>query len=158
MSALSSWIPPAEGLLPKWLLFVSLVSTLNSIQAYSTLAYTSRVYNPTPIDPPARKPDHVTWLSSRTFGTWTFLTSVIRFYAAYHITEPAFYQLALWTYGVAFAHFASEWFVFGTTRWGKPLAGPVLVSTGEFGLDGYAVGLVCTGMRKGLDGKCLGRG
>ncbi|KAF3043781.1 ergosterol biosynthesis protein [Didymella heteroderae] len=97
MSALSSWIPPAEGLLPKWLLFVSLVSTLNSIQAYSTLAYTSRVYNPTPLDPPARKPDHVTWLSSRTFGTWTFLTSVIRFYAAYHINEPAFYQLAIWT-------------------------------------------------------------
>jgi hypothetical protein len=130
-STLSSWIPPAEGLLPKWLLFVSLVSTLNSIQAYSTLSYTSRVYNPTSVDPPVKQPAHVTWLSSRTFGTWTFLTSVIRFYAAYHINEPAFYQLAIWTYVVAFAHFASEWFVFGTTRWGKPLAGPVFVSTGS---------------------------
>lgn len=110
---------------------VSLVSTLNSIQAYSTLTYTSRVYNPTSTDPPLKQPAHVTGLSSRTFGTWTFLTSVIRFYAAYHINEPAFYQLALWTYGVAFAHFASEWWVFGTTRWGKPLAGPVVVSTGS---------------------------
>ncbi|KAF1361085.1 ergosterol biosynthesis protein-like protein [Lizonia empirigonia] len=130
-SAISSWVPQAEGLLPKWLLFVSLVSTLNSIQAYSTLTYTSRVYNPTSTDPPVKQPAHVTWLSSRTFGTWTFLTSIIRFYAAYNINHPAFYQLAIWTYVVAFAHFGSEWFIFGTTRWGKALAGPVIVSTGS---------------------------
>lgn len=54
---------------------------------------------------------------------------MIRLYAAYNINNPAFYQLAMWSYVVAWAHFMSEWFVFRTTRWGKPLAGPVIVST-----------------------------
>ncbi|KAH9868957.1 hypothetical protein J1614_008034 [Plenodomus biglobosus] len=127
-STLLSYLPPAEGLLPKWLLFVAIISIGNSIQAYTTLTFTSRVYNPTPIDPPPTIPKHVTALSSRTFGTWTLLTSLVRLYAAYHINEPAMYQLAMWTYAVAWAHFMSEWWVFGTTRWGKPLAGPVLVA------------------------------
>lgn len=127
-STLLSYLPPAEGLLPKWLLFVAIISIGNSIQAYTTLTFTSRVYNPSPIDPPPAIPKHVTALSSRTFGTWTLLTSLVRLYAAYHINEPAMYQLAMWTYAVAWAHFMSEWWVFGTTRWGKPLAGPVLVA------------------------------
>jgi hypothetical protein len=67
----------------------ALVSVGNSIQAYTTLHFTSRVYNPTPIDPPPQTPKHVTGLSSRTFGTWTFLASVIRLYAAYNITNGA---------------------------------------------------------------------
>lgn len=117
--------------MPKWLLFVALISTANSLQAYTTLTFTSRVYNPTPIDPPPTTPKHVTALSSRTFGTWTLLTSLVRLYAAYHINEPAMYQLAMWTYGVAWLHFMSEWLVFGTTRWGRPLAGPVLVANGS---------------------------
>ena len=40
------------------------------------------------------------------------------------------YQLAIWAYVVAFAHFTSEWTVFKTSRWGLPLAGPVIISTG----------------------------
>jgi hypothetical protein len=65
------------------------MSVGNSIQAYTTLHFTSRVYNPTPIDPPPTTPKHVTALSSRTFGTWTFMAAVIRLYAAYNITNPA---------------------------------------------------------------------
>jgi hypothetical protein len=67
----------------------AIISIGNSIQAYSTLTFTSRVYNPTPIDPPPTVPKHVTALSSRTFGTWTFLAAVIRMYAAYNIENPA---------------------------------------------------------------------
>lgn len=40
------------------------------------------------------------------------------------------YQLAIWAYIVAFAHFGSEWAVFKTTRWGLPIAGPIFISTG----------------------------
>ncbi|CAO2652901.1 Nn.00g023120.m01.CDS01 [Neocucurbitaria sp. VM-36] len=127
-STLLSYLPPAEGLLPKWLLLVAVISIGNSIQAYSTLHFTARVYNPSPIDPPPQTPKHVTALSSRTFGTWTFLTSLVRLYAAYNITNGAFYQLAMWTYVIAWGHFVSEWFVFKTTRWGKPLAGPLIVA------------------------------
>ncbi|KAL5117120.1 ergosterol biosynthesis protein [Pleosporales sp. CAS-2024a] len=87
-STLTSLLPPTPGLLPQWLFFTALISIGNSIQAYSTLKLTSRVYNPTPIDPPPTTPKHVTALSSRLFGTWTFLASVIRIYAAYNVENP----------------------------------------------------------------------
>ncbi|TKA70560.1 hypothetical protein B0A55_06232 [Friedmanniomyces simplex] len=122
LDQLTSYLPP--GWLPKWLLFISVVSIGNSIQAYLSLAGTREVYAGS-----ASSSSPVTPLSARTFGTWTALSSIIRLYAAYHIHEPVVYQLALWTYGLAFAHFASEWLVFGTARWGRGLAGPVMVST-----------------------------
>ena len=55
----------------------------------------------------------------------------MRLYAAYNIENRVVYELAVWTYAVAFAHFVSEWWVFGTAGWGKGLAGPVFVSTGS---------------------------
>ncbi|KAI9800859.1 MAG: hypothetical protein M1825_003642 [Sarcosagium campestre] len=118
-----AYLPPHDGLLPKWLLFVSLVSVLNSVQAFSTLHYTRRVYSGTPA--------LVTPLSARTFGTWTLLSSIIRLYAAYNIDNPQIYQLALWTYVLAFGHFMSEWNVYKSAKWGAGLAGPVVVATGS---------------------------
>jgi hypothetical protein len=50
-------------------------------------------------------------------------------YAAYNIENAVMYQLAMWVYAVAWCHFMSEWFVFKTTRWGTPLAGPVIISS-----------------------------
>ena len=73
----------------------------------------------------------MTPLSARTFGTWTALTAIVRLYAAYHISEPHMYVLALCTFGVAWAHFMAEWLFFRTARWGSGLAGPVLVSSGS---------------------------
>jgi len=140
MSSLISYLPPAEGLLPKWLLFISIVSMANSIQAYATLSATQRVYSgpntsPVPEGIPARtlkspaSSSPVTALSARTFGTWTAITSVIRLYAAYNLENQAIYEMALWTFGVAWAHFMSEWLIFKTTKMGAGLAGPVVVST-----------------------------
>jgi hypothetical protein len=71
----------------------------------------------------------VTPLSARTFGTWTLIQSFVRLYAAYNISNPAFYQLAFLTYVVAAGHFMSEWWVYKTTHWGPGLAGPVLVAS-----------------------------
>ena len=76
-----------------------------------------------------RKYTEVTTLSSRTFGTWTFLAAIVRVYAAYNIATPALYDLCLWSYVIAFAHFFSEWLFFKTARLGEGLLGPVLVST-----------------------------
>lgn len=138
---MASYLPSTDdGYLPYWLLLVcipssfknssflsglkvSLTSALNSVQCYITTSYTERVYSS-----PSRP---VTRLSARTFGTWTFLSSIIRLYGAYNISDPVIYQLVLWTYALAFGHFASEWFYFGTAKWGAGLAGPVLVSTGS---------------------------
>jgi len=115
----------------------------NSIQAYASLKPTQNVY-PGPLQtPPSQRAakdtptssirtenlSPVTPLSARTFGTWTAITAVVRLYAAYHIDQQPMYELAIWTFGVAWAHFMSEWFVFKTTRWSKGLIGPAAVST-----------------------------
>lgn len=102
------------------MLQVAVTSAGNSIQAYSTLKYTSEIYQNTP--------GAVTPLTGRVFGTYTFLAAIIRFYAALNIHDPLIYQLAIATYGVAWFHFVSEWFVFKSARWGRALAGPVIVS------------------------------
>ena len=54
---------------------------------------------------------------------------MVRVYAAYNIATPAVYDICLWSYVVAFAHFFSEWLVFKTARLNEGLLGPVLVST-----------------------------
>ena len=130
------------GQLLTFQLQLSVISIGNSFQAYTTTYYSKRIYcgPPAPAGSPPPKPSQLSRgfdltrsaaneLSARTFGTWTFLTSIVRLYAAYNIDNPVAYQLAIWTYAVAFAHFMSEWFYFGTTRWGAPLAGPAVVST-----------------------------
>lgn len=156
--SLTDYLPASSGLLPKWLLFVgatfclaclrtsprltpavhqiSLVSIGNSIQTYVSLAGTQQVYSGTQASIPKGTPPRtvpstspVTPLQARTFGVWTALSCVIRLYAAYHVHERAVYQLAMWTFGLAFAHFGSEWLWFGTARFGKGLAGPLVVST-----------------------------
>lgn len=123
---------------------MSTISLGNCIQSYSTLQFTRQVYSgsspssssasysynnsnsnsnksstPTP---------QVTALQSRTFGTWTLLSAIIRLYAAYNINNPVVYQLALWTYVIAWGHFVTEWLVFGSAKWGRGLAGPVIVA------------------------------
>lgn len=120
------------------LLQISLVSVGNSIQAYTSIYPTQRVY-PGPLNPPPTSPSvnpliansPVTPLAAHLFGTWTVIQSLVRLYAAYNIDNPRFYELAFLTYVVAFAHFGSEWFVFKSTRWGAGLAGPVVVATGS---------------------------
>ena len=100
---------------------VSVISAANSVQAYITTQFTARVYSPGVVNP----------LSSRTFGTWTLLSSIIRMYAAYNISDPLVYHLTLWTFVLALAHFLSEWLLFGTAKMGRGLIGPVCVATGS---------------------------
>ena len=112
------------------ILQLSLTSIGNSIQAYTTLSYTQRLYaGPAHGKTPEAASSPVTPLSARTFGTWTLIASIVRLYAAYHINEPSWYQLVFWTYLVAFGHFMSEMAVYKTARWRGPWLAPALVST-----------------------------
>ena len=94
---------------------------LNSVQAYITTIYARRVY--------LAKPAETTALSARIFGSWSLLSSIVRLYAVYDISNPQLYQLALSTYVIAFAHFMAEWFIFGTAKWGPGIASTAFVST-----------------------------
>ncbi|AMD20639.1 HDL105Cp [Eremothecium sinecaudum] len=109
------------GYLPKWLLFISIVSVLNSMQAYVNKDITKRVYE--------GKPSETTALSARTFGTWTLVSSVIRLYGAFHLNEEHIYQLTFISYVIALLHFGSEWLIFRTCKLGKGLTGPLVVSS-----------------------------
>lgn len=117
------------GYLPYWLLFISIVSIFNSIQTYLSrdLALTKKVYE-SEANKIHGKPQ-VTHLSARTFGTWTFITSIVRFYGAYYLNNPQIYQLVQWTFVVAAGHFLSEWLVYRTCKFGKGIAGPMIVSS-----------------------------
>lgn len=120
MISLVGLIPTTPGILPKWLLFISLVSILNSFQTYTNLSLTKKVYSNT---------NEVTPLSARTFGTWTLISSVIRFYAAYYLANPQIYQITLASYLIAFFHFGSEWLYYKTTKLDSGLYGPLIVAT-----------------------------
>lgn len=116
------------GYLPHWLLFISVVSIFNSIQTYQSkdLALTKKVYD-------NAAPGQVTNLSARTFGTWTLVASIVRAYGAYFLyNNRAVYELVLWTFVVAGGHFISEWLYYRTIKFGKGLAGPLVVSTVSF--------------------------
>jgi hypothetical protein len=55
-------------------------------------------------------PSDVTTLSSRTFGTWNLLSTIVRIYAAYHIHESDCLRLRV--VDMALAHFGIEWLIF----------------------------------------------
>jgi hypothetical protein len=95
------------------------------MQCYTSgLSLTRRVY------PIGASKGAVTGLSSRTFGTWTLLTGVVRLFAAYHLEDPSWYNLAIATYFVAFWHFGSELLFYRTTRLISGATPTYLVSIG----------------------------
>ena len=57
------------------------------------------------------------------------MASIVRLYAAYHIDEPAWYQLAIWTFVIAFGHFFSELLIFKTARVKSPWLAPAVFAT-----------------------------
>lgn len=146
MADLLTYLPPFDGLLPKWLFLVritcfilmypsihqlimfqvSVVSAANSLQAYRSEIYAAQLYNAKTTDGRSA----VNPLSARTFGTWTFLSAVVRMYAAYNITTPAVYDLAAWTYGIALVHFVGEWLGFGSAQLKGRFVSPLIVASG----------------------------
>jgi hypothetical protein len=116
---LSLYKPPAKPCQ------VAAVSAANSLQAYRSESYAAQLYNGKTADGrPVTNP-----LSSRTFGTWTFLSSVIRMYAAYNITTPAVYDMAMWSFGIALAHFVGEWLGFGSAQLKGRFVSPLIVAS-----------------------------
>ena len=73
--------------------------------------------------------DQVTPLAARLFATYTFVISVVRLYAAYHLAFAPLYQLGIMTFVVAWAHFVSELVVFKTQRLGRPQMLPLGFAT-----------------------------
>jgi hypothetical protein len=124
---------------------LSAISIGNSIQAYTTLHFSRRVYNGRFIRNPKLGPatstfnpddaadklipakatdsnatDQLTPLAGRLFGTWTIISCIVRIYAAYNLHIGPVYDMAIWTYVVALGHFGSELFVYKSMGFGLP--------------------------------------
>lgn len=104
--------------------FLSIFNTLQTYLSLPSLALTRRVYS----GPATTSSTQVTPLFARTFGTWTFLSAIVRLYASYHIHNREMFALALWTFVIAVGHFGSEWAVYGTVRMGKGFAPSAIVA------------------------------
>lgn len=115
-------LPKGEGLLPKWQLLVAAMAVFNTLQNFATLKLTRRVYTRVP-------PNQVTALQARTFAVWTLTAAIVRGYAAYYIHDKRIYDMALFTYLIAFGHFSSEILIFRTASLNSAALSPVIVST-----------------------------
>lgn len=114
------YLPQSAGYLAYWQLLVATTAVFNSVQNFVTLKLTKRIYNKTPL---------VTPLQARTFAVWTLVSAVVRFYAAYHINNKPVYDMALFTYLIAFGHFSSELLIFRTAGLNPGTISPCIVST-----------------------------
>ncbi|KIJ12810.1 hypothetical protein PAXINDRAFT_136700 [Paxillus involutus ATCC 200175] len=115
-------LPKAEGLLPKWQLVVATMAVFNTLQNFATLKLTRRLYAGVP-------PTSITALQARTFAVWTLTSAVVRGYAAYNLHNKTIYDMALFTYLIAFGHFTSELFIFRTCKINVAVLSPIIVST-----------------------------
>ncbi|KII89913.1 hypothetical protein PLICRDRAFT_53052 [Plicaturopsis crispa FD-325 SS-3] len=106
---LADFLPKAEGWLPKWQLVVASLAIFNTVQNFTTLKLTRRLYNAVPTT-------YVTPLQARTFAIWTLTSAIVRGYAAYNIHDKAIYDITLFTYLLAFGHFSSELLIFRTAN------------------------------------------
>lgn len=107
--------------LSNWLLFISVVSGINTVQCFFGPKVSRRIYH--------CKPQDVSPLAARVFGTWTFLSAVIRGMCAYNIQNLAVYQLTMVTFALALLHFGSEWLLFRSTNLRSPgLVSPLIVA------------------------------
>jgi hypothetical protein len=138
---------------------IAVVSMGNSLQAFSTLNATRRIYNglfvpntklpaasskfnpedstvkvvpvPSATGKDAEKAkDQVTPLAARLFGVYTFMAGLIRFYASYELENKLLYQLAIWTHVVAAIHFTSETLAYKTIRFSGPQIFPFMAAYG----------------------------
>lgn len=117
----------SKNYLPKWLLFISVVSIFNSIQCFSQIgiSLTKKVYGNTS----AKNKNEINALSCRLFGTWTFISCVIRLYGALYTSNEQVYQLCFISYIVALSHFGSELVAFKSCKLDKGIVGPFVVAT-----------------------------
>jgi len=122
LDTVSNYLPKSEGWLPKWQLIVASMAFFNAAQNFTTLKLTRRIYGNV-------VPQQITRLQARTFAVWTALSGVVRLYAAYNINLKVVYDITLFTYLFAFAHFGSELLIFRTATFGPGALSPVLVST-----------------------------
>uniref|UniRef100_A0AAY4C4P6 Ergosterol biosynthetic protein 28 n=1 Tax=Denticeps clupeoides TaxID=299321 RepID=A0AAY4C4P6_9TELE len=118
------------NVLRSWLLMVSVIAMGNTVQSFRDHSFLSeKLYTGTP--------EFVNGLQARTFGIWTFLSSIIRCACAIDIQNRTLYHVTLWTFVLALGHFLSEAFIYKTAPLTIGVMAPLIVAS-EFLHRGHA--------------------
>ncbi|EST07740.1 Erg28 [Kalmanozyma brasiliensis GHG001] len=120
--SVSAWIP--DGLLPRWLLVVAAMASLNGATNFFNSRASAKVYS--------AAGGQITPLSARLFGVWNITSAIIRAYAAYNINDKVAYELCMWSFVIALVHFVSETFVYKTAKMGPGMISPLIVASSSF--------------------------
>ncbi|KAL2095001.1 hypothetical protein ACEWY4_009720 [Coilia grayii] len=117
-----------------WLVMVSVVALGNTIQSFRDHSFLSeKLYT--------GSPEFVNGLQARTFGIWTLLSSIVRFFCALDIQNKTLYHITLWTFVLALGHFISEAFIYKTAPLTVGVVAPLLVAS--FSIVGMLIGYQC---------------
>ncbi|XP_061467778.1 ergosterol biosynthetic protein 28 homolog isoform X2 [Rhineura floridana] len=120
------------NVLRSWLVMVSIIAMGNTVQSFRDHSFLSeKLYT--------GKPSLVNGLQARTFGIWTFLSSVIRCYCAIDIRNKTLYNITLLTFFLALGHFLSEVFIYSTAAPTIGILAPLMVAS--FSILGMLIGL-----------------
>jgi len=114
---------PGPGLLPAWQLLVATTAIINALQNFVSDNGSKLVYAN------AAKRGEVNPLQARDFGVWTLTSGMVRAYAAFSITDPVVYNMALATYVIAAGHFFSELLIFRTCGLTFGAISPIIVAS-----------------------------
>lgn len=122
------------NVLRSWLVMVSVIAMGNTVQSFRDHSFLSeKLYT--------GSPEFVNGLQARTFGIWTLLSSIIRFFCAVDIQNRTLYHITLWTFVLALGHFLSEAFIYKTAPLTIGVMAPLLVAS--FSIVGMLLGYQC---------------
>ncbi|KAK4240772.1 hypothetical protein C8A03DRAFT_31046 [Achaetomium macrosporum] len=105
-----AWHPAHDGLLPYFLIYTSVSAAIHTAVCYLSPPTASLAQ----FRGPTRPTSH--GLLARVYGVKNTYTSLIRIYAAYHITNPELYHLAMCTFAGVLFLYGTEWLVYRTVR------------------------------------------
>ncbi|KAI3320805.1 ergosterol biosynthesis protein-like protein Erg28 [Xylariaceae sp. AK1471] len=107
---MAAFLPRHEGCLPYFLLLPAFLAAIHTVVCYVGSPTASLKQFSGPTAPP---PDG---LLARVYGVKNFYTSLVRFYAAYNISNPQVYDLAILTFVGTLFLYSGEVFVYKTSR------------------------------------------
>lgn len=104
-----------------WVGVVAVMALGSAVQCFLNAQYPQqRIY--------ILQPSEATPLLSRMFGVWTLLAAVVRFAFAANPYNKSLFVVTFLSFLLAFGHFASEVFIYGTADLSFGSIAPLLVS------------------------------
>ncbi|XP_071495633.1 ergosterol biosynthetic protein 28 homolog [Diadema antillarum] len=114
-----------------WIAMVGFMAVGNAMQCFMESSFlATRMYT--------QAQDMVNAILGRLFGTWTLLAGAVRMMCAYDIRNRAVYDLTLFSFILAFLHFATEFLVFETVELSFGVIAPLVIS-------GTSIFMMCQG-------------